>query len=421
MQVRISEANTMCLKWTTPDEPVISGTAKDLSPITKVWLTIKDETANRFWNGAEWHATTATVGATEITGSTTVAWRYTGLRREVMRSGIFTITAYAQDKFGHTGHAMVPGRNKKKYDLGSITVTNYTLNVKEVKNKYRTEGPDSFIMKAGEDVVSVSAEIIPERLAPTLDPMVNWQVSGVNAVSGTPTPPQKGGHSEFYVRNPVIPAIPAGRGVPMSYTVIPRIDYPDVYADDMLITYYSQDQRNITQDANDQCRQEYVDFLVGTHKFGGLYVPERGLNDNDFSTSGQSAGGYFTFNKLNSGDYPFGIVKQRLYVGLEKLRASIRASRPGLKDQELEITGGYRNPIHNKGEGGRPDSRHQWGDAVDIELFDINGDGIIGDAGDFILFDQIATNNVGEDSPSAGYTEPIKEAVNHYHVDWRIK
>ncbi|MFA7008578.1 MAG: hypothetical protein WC204_06925 [Elusimicrobiales bacterium] len=173
--------------WSDPDAPVITGSATDLSPVAKVWLTIKDETANRFWNGAEWHAATCTVNAV-IVGSTTAAWEYEGLRREVMRGGIFTITAYAQDKFGHVSRTEVSGKHKKRYDLGEEEFTGYILNVKELQNTARSEDTYSFIMKPGEDVIGMTAEILPEKLAAELSPLVKWNVAGINGASGMPAP-----------------------------------------------------------------------------------------------------------------------------------------------------------------------------------------------------------------------------------------
>lgn len=87
--------------------------------------------------------------------------------------------------------------------------------------------------------------------------------------------------------------------------------------------------KDINQDVVDRCRQEYADFKVGK-VVGELYFPNR----NEFSYSGQSSGGCFSFSGLSGGDYPFSIVKQNLYEGLELLRAAIRALS-GLENKEL--------------------------------------------------------------------------------------
>jgi hypothetical protein len=182
--------------------------------------------------------------------------------------------------------------------------------------------------------------------------MVNWQVSGVNAVSGTPTPPQKGRYSEFYVRNPPVNIIPKGRGAPMSYTVIPRIDYPDVYADDMLITYYSQDQRNITQDEIDQCRQEYVDMNKTTRPDRTIFV--------DFNTYTGLGTINFPFLEINDGQYSWAI-----FTIAHKLQDVMNDF--GLK---MTVSSGYRNPVDNDTikPTGKPNSRHIYGDAADIDI-----------------------------------------------------
>ena len=141
------------MRWSNPDEPSISGTAADLSEITAVWLTIKDEGSKRWWDGASWVASkkwfngSVWVVDTDIkvsaskSGTTNVSWEYTCLAREIMRSGIFTITAYARDKFGHVGHAVVSGKNKKKSELGekkyteySIVLPNFTVSYGQTKN-----------------------------------------------------------------------------------------------------------------------------------------------------------------------------------------------------------------------------------------------------------------------------------------------
>jgi hypothetical protein len=127
----------------------------------------------------------------------------------------------------------------------------------------------------------------------------------------------------------------------MSYTVIPRIDYPDVYADDMLITYYSQDQRNITQDAIDQCRQEYVDLRKTTGEY------DRALFKTDVSN----------YNDGNCGAY---IMLPATINQLKTLTAAVSFG--------VLIGSAYRNPIYNAlpAINGASESPHLYGKGIDV-------------------------------------------------------
>jgi hypothetical protein len=334
------------MHWTIPDEPVISGTAKDLSPITKVWLTIKDETANRYWNGAEWHATTATVNATEITGSTTVAWRYTGLSREVMRSGIFTVTAYAKDKFGHVGHAEVSGKNKKKYDLGSMEFTSVSMSMREVSNiGSKAVKPDSFTTDPEENTIFVSAKIRPARLAGVLNDYVMWDINGANVYSGNPNSPHGGNPSTFFVAIPPVIAVSNGRPGPMGYTVFPRIEYD--YKDEHF-TYYGPDHGSITQNNLDTLRQEYIDLRTGYELPGTSF-------DQDLPV--------LPGLLVSPGAEP---AKHQWHI-LKYLNSKVTDLNDVLQGYGISLSpsSGYRCPIGNKMVGGERNSNHMLGRALD--------------------------------------------------------
>jgi len=104
---------------------------------------------------------------------------------------------------------------------------------------------------------------------------------------------------------------------------------------------------------------------------------------------------------------PLAIVKDVLYDGLETIRS-------GLNNFPLTINSGYRNPRHNAlltNPPGRPESRHIYGDAADIDIADFNGDGLFNKKDWLILANKAC--DVG-----ASYVEPYEWGHNHVHVDW---
>lgn len=73
---------------------------------------------------------------------------------------------------------------------------------------------------------------------------------------------------------------------------------------------------------------------------------------------------YFTFSELNTGDYTWALVRQPLTIsqssgyGLDDWRANYGSSRI--------VNSAYRNPARNYAVGGAANSRHMFGDAVDL-------------------------------------------------------
>ncbi|MBI4656719.1 MAG: hypothetical protein HY746_08255, partial [Elusimicrobia bacterium] len=78
--ITIDEPSTYTNAWTDPDNPIIKGYASDDVGIDKMWLIIKDETADRCWNGSAWQAGSAIVSINAPSG-TSSAWEYTGLTK----------------------------------------------------------------------------------------------------------------------------------------------------------------------------------------------------------------------------------------------------------------------------------------------------------------------------------------------------
>ena len=274
-------------------------------------------------------------------GTTNVSWVYTGLASEIMRSGIFTITAYARDKFGHVGHTVVSGKNRGKYNLGEEEFASVSMAVKKVSNWNTTYADTiySFTSAPGENKISVSAEISPARLAATLDNFVMWNVSGVNAYSGKPDAPHGGNPSSFLVQIPPVIAVPLGRPIPMGYTVFPRIEYD---YEGETFAYYSPGHGIISQDFKDKCRQEYIDL---------------GTADSSFPA--------YSLFKLPPSPYDTGHCGAYLMLPatinqLVTLRSEIGTSF------DVLMGSAYRNPIYNKSIGGVKESPHIYGRGIDV-------------------------------------------------------
>lgn len=156
----------------------------------------------------------------------------------------------------------------------------------------------------------------------------------------------------------------------------------------------------ITQDEIDQCRQEYVD-MNKNHK------PTRGefVDNTTYSNPG-----HFSFGEINSGDYDVAIFT--IAQHLENIREAIG-------NLAMPVNSGYRNPIRNASVGGATNSRHIYGDAVDIGLQDWDKDGDK-DEDDWILMKNAA------DAEGASYIEPYEDTKpilgvreGWVHMDWR--
>jgi hypothetical protein len=332
------------MTWTDPSIPVISGTAEDISDITDIWLTIKDEKAQRWWNGTDWRsAKMVNLNATEKSGTNHVNWKYTGLTREALRGGVFMITAYAKDKFGHVGQAYRRAGYKKHYLLGEKIYAQYLISMKDVRNSNRaeSENPYSFTTKPGEHIIGVSAEFTPAWLGRVLSPYVEWTVTGVNpTISGTPKPPHTGNPSVFYLSTPPIIVSPMGRSGPMGYDVSSRVNYgldPEVNYEKMI--YENPMKMGIYQDEIDKCRQEYVDLRKN-------HTPDRNLFQLPPSPYyGGNCGAYIML--------PATIEAYNITVG---------------KVGPVRITSKYRNPIYNASPAvkGATESPHMYGKGMDL-------------------------------------------------------
>lgn len=173
------------------------------------------------------------------------------------------------------------------------------------------------------------------------------------------------------------PAVSLGREGRLSYKVTASVDQGDTKEEASVL---------IQQDKLDQARQEYVDMKK-------KQVPAR----EEFT---QESGIY------NTGDYTWSIVNPRMIAGYQTISKNY-APHPA------RINSAYRNPSRNTRIGGAKESRHIYGDAVDIQTVAI---GHIGPPtrADWEKLEKIAE----ERHPS--YIEKYEESgAGHVHVDWR--
>jgi hypothetical protein len=117
-------------------------------------------------------------------------------------------------------------------------------------------------------------------------------------------------------------------------------------------------------DARSALDQEYVDTYSG----GSMYfvlgmLPHCTWVDGDFNSSGGSTN--FSWSEVNGGfsqgnpNYPWGIVRTSLYIGLEQTRTNY--NRGG-----ISLSSGYRTPSGNANVGGVFGSYHVRGRAADM-------------------------------------------------------
>jgi len=100
---------------------------------------------------------------------------------------------------------------------------------------------------------------------------------------------------------------------------------------------------------------------------------------------------------------------------LKILRLKKQLEALGYQGDQIAINSGFRTPFYNEVVGGKICSRHQFGDAVDIRVYDINDD-LQADAKDAkIVYDLLDKEIIGSEGGLGKY----KSDTNVLHFDTR--
>jgi len=163
-------------------------------------------------------------------------------------------------------------------------------------------------------------------------------------------------------------------------------------------------------DERDTIIQEYITYHVSL-------IPQCSW----FTQSAHSQ--YFSFSQLNvNGVYSWALVKAPLTVDKSSLYGLDRWS--DLLGGSQTINSAYRSPAHNASIGGRPGSRHQFGDAADLNNFSQS----LPEYTQKACAASVAQTNARKEvscspQPDAGadYVEPTTLAcqLKCVHADWR--
>lgn len=139
-----------------------------------------------------------------------------------------------------------------------------------------------------------------------------------------------------------------------------------------------------------------LDLLRNEYRAFGRPVPLPAAFTQNESTQ------HFTFSDLNTGDYNWALLRPILLQKIEDIWALLtQASIP------VQVNSVYRNPARADGL-----SRHQYGDAVDLQVFDLDHDG-----DRTAEWEQLA-QLVAITTPS--FMEPMSDSGDgHVHADYR--
>ena len=196
------------------------------------------------------------------------------------------------------------------------------------------------------------------------------------------------------------------------------------------IGYYGSGSENLktvtltktwTQDSLDMLRQEYVDMTPPDSR-AELPVPGRSEFDPEISSNG--------VDDWNTGHYTYMIddgLKAKKAAWLKEVNAYRETiGKAVFSDKAFTVNSAYRNPYHQRfhvaaSQGKRASfhSRHCYGDALDIQTLDVDGDGDVEQAvgkkaksDDGILMEEHAI------LAGAKLTLSWKYYSKHTHADW---
>ncbi len=193
------------------------------------------------------------------------------------------------------------------------------------------------------------------------------------------------------------------------------------------------------QDTKDMIRQEYVDMTPTlrprTNKIRAeLPVPSKDSFVDTISTDNG-------VDSWNTGHYSSYMIddglKNKKSSWLAKVNELYRRNRvasdgtklpdlPDFTDTDFQVNSGYRNPYHQRFHVGSNafHSRHPYGDALDIQTLDVDGDGLGPNGieqvhGDESLSDDGVAMQEAAEAAGAKYTASWKDYTSqHTHADW---
>ena len=244
----------------------------------------------------------------------------------------------------------------------------------------KTPSPDSSFIST--DALQFHAKI---KGAPELDKKISWvsedgKASSVD--SGVLDPAALKWSADYPSTAPLKPnppEAPEGRKGKLSYKITASIRAEDAQETTAVL---------IQQDELDQLRQEYVDIKK-------VRVPQR----EEFVQNG---------GKFNTGDYAWAVV-------IPKMLDGYRTVAENYSPHPARINSAYRNPSLNLRIGGEKESRHIYGDAVDIQTV------AIGHKGGPNYEDWKFLYDIAEKANPSYIEEFEKSKAGHVHADWGPK
>ncbi len=133
----------------------------------------------------------------------------------------------------------------------------------------------------------------------------------------------------------------------------------------------------------------------------------------DFLSGSPFLANSFGFPHLDKTQYL--LIDKRILLKMLSLKKKLEEK--GYRGDQFSINSSFRTPIYNEIVGGKICSRHQFGDAIDIQIYDINGDGSA-DAKDAILVFDLLDKEIIKNSGGLG---KYKSDANVLHFDTRGK
>ena len=185
------------------------------------------------------------------------------------------------------------------------------------------------------------------------------------------------------------------------------------------------------QDSKDMLRQEYVDMTPPDER-AELPVPSKSSFVYTISSNG--------VDQWNTGHYGYMIddgLKSKKSSWLAKVNKLYREGKRDpdgntlteFTDTDFQVNSGYRNPYHQRFHVGSNafHSRHPFGDALDIQTLDVDGDGLGPNRIEQVhgneskSDDGVAMQRAAE-AANAKYTASWKDyTTQHTHADWTTR